>query len=393
MKLDTIWYRLPVKHLVESSVAVTELGSGRVFERGVDYQVDFQRGVIRALKGGQISPDQKCLVSYQYYPVYRSPYLGGEDYNDYFDGLRVRVWDDPLVPDSVGSRWLSGSELRDALERYGFIGGGDPLPAEHEEVSNYRGVAQLYPNQGVAVPYDYEIVLYDRVMWRSVNGRKPAKFLVFNVTLGDTSEFVFLDVNRDSTIGDQDVVIPVVRVGSRYRGTWQVKFWAPEDSVVWEDSVAVDTIRVAVAPKVGDVYRLRVRKPFTSGDVFRVEVEGARLEIPGSESGRDSLLSRIAVVPNPYVVTASWEPQHFYKFGRGRRKLDFIHLPSRCTIRIYTVRGYLVDVLEHDAPIDDGSESWDMLTKDGLEIAYGVYLYHVEAPGIGEKVGKFAVIK
>ena len=267
------------------------------------------------------------------------------------------------------------------------------MPAEHEEVSNYRGVVQLYPNQGVAVPYDYEIVLYDRVMWRSVNGRKPAKFLVFNVTLGDTSEFVFLDVNRDSTIGDQDVVIPVVRVGSRYRGTWQVKFWAPEDSVVWEDSVAVDTIRVAVAPKVGDVYRLRVRKPFTSGDVFRVEVEGARLEIPGSESGRDSLLSRIAVVPNPYVVTASWEPQHFYKFGRGRRKLDFIHLPSRCTIRIYTVRGYLVDVLEHDAPIDDGSESWDMLTKDGLEIAYGVYLYHVEAPGIGEKVGKFAVIK
>jgi hypothetical protein len=34
-----------------------------------------------------------------------------------------------------------------------------------------------------------------------------------------------------------------------------------------------------------------------------------------------------------------------------------------------------------------------MLTKDNLEISYGIYLYHVEAPGVGEKVGKFAVIK
>ncbi|HFE53535.1 MAG TPA: hypothetical protein ENK07_08825 [Bacteroidetes bacterium] len=62
-------------------------------------------------------------------------------------------------------------------------------------------------------------------------------------------------------------------------------------------------------------------------------------------------------------------------------------------IKIFTVRGYLVDELIHDTGIEDGSESWDMLSKDGMEIAYGVYIYHVEAPGLGEKVGKFAVIK
>jgi len=28
-----------------------------------------------------------------------------------------------------------------------------------------------------------------------------------------------------------------------------------------------------------------------------------------------------------------------------------------------------------------------------LDIAYGVYLYHIDAPGIGERTGKFAVIK
>jgi len=28
-----------------------------------------------------------------------------------------------------------------------------------------------------------------------------------------------------------------------------------------------------------------------------------------------------------------------------------------------------------------------------LEIAYGLYIYHVDAPNVGEKTGKFAIIK
>jgi hypothetical protein len=34
-----------------------------------------------------------------------------------------------------------------------------------------------------------------------------------------------------------------------------------------------------------------------------------------------------------------------------------------------------------------------MLSKDGLEIAYGLYIYHIDAVGIGEFTGKFALIK
>jgi hypothetical protein len=41
----------------------------------------------------------------------------------------------------------------------------------------------------------------------------------------------------------------------------------------------------------------------------------------------------------------------------------------------------------------DGSEEWDMLTKDNLSASYGVYVFHVDAPGIGIKVGKFEIIK
>jgi hypothetical protein len=34
-----------------------------------------------------------------------------------------------------------------------------------------------------------------------------------------------------------------------------------------------------------------------------------------------------------------------------------------------------------------------MRTSEGLDIAFGIYVYHVEVDGVGQKIGKFAVIK
>ena len=156
--------------------------------------------------------------------------------------------------------------------------------------------------------------------------------------------------------------------------------------------IPIDTIVVEkIKPKAGDMFFLAVNKPFTSQDKFKFVAKGPYVDYKIAHAKKT--LENIAVVPNPYVVTASWEPQHFYSSGRGKRKIDFIHLPPKCTIRIFTMRGYLVDTVEHDSPINNGAESWDMLTKDGMEIAYGVYIYHVSTPTGESFVGKFAVIK
>ena len=103
-------------------------------------------------------------------------------------------------------------------------------------------------------------------------------------------------------------------------------------------------------------------------------------------------MDKIAVVPNPYIVAASWEPRTQIQ-GRGPRLVQFIHLPEKCTIKIYTIRGELVKRIEHDGTGGDGAEWWDLKTDDNQEIAYGVYLFHVNAPDVGEKVGKFAIVK
>ncbi len=135
---------------------------------------------------------------------------------------------------------------------------------------------------------------------------------------------------------------------------------------------------------------MAVSKPFRRGDVFEFATfEPARID----ETAAKSELDRIAVVPNPYVVTTPLEPRNLLSSGRGERIVEFIHLPQRCTIRIFTLRGHLVQTIEHDSPLDDGTERWNLVSRDGIDVAYGVYIYHVEAPGVGEKIGRLALIK
>ena len=104
-------------------------------------------------------------------------------------------------------------------------------------------------------------------------------------------------------------------------------------------------------------------------------------------------MDNIYVVPNPYIVANAWEPENNFQTGRGPRELHFINLPPECTISIYNVQAQLVTTLEHRSSVWNGTAIWNMQSKDLLDIAYGLYIYHIEAPGVGEKVGKFAVIK
>jgi hypothetical protein len=79
--------------------------------------------------------------------------------------------------------------------------------------------------------------------------------------------------------------------------------------------------------------------------------------------------------------------------SRGERRLYFENLPTQCTIRIFTVNGDLVQTLERSSGVDNGREFWNLLNRDGFSVAYGIYVAHVDAPGIGEKILKFAIIK
>src|SRR4029453_9174114 len=134
---------------------------------------------------------------------------------------------------------------------------------------------------------------------------------------------------------------------------------------------------------------LRLDKPLGDGDVFTFTTRGQRVDAAAAAQGFET---RPYVVPNPYVGAASFEPAPFNVSGRGERRIEFRGLPSTCTIRIYTVRGDLVQTLRQENSTE-GFLPWNLRTKDNLETAPGLYIFHVDAPGLGTHVGKFAVIK
>lgn len=98
------------------------------------------------------------------------------------------------------------------------------------------------------------------------------------------------------------------------------------------------------------------------------------------------------VTPNPYRGRAEWErtPVPGDPFTRH---LDFMGLPrERCTIRIYTVAGDLVASLEHDGSNGNGQAAWNLITRNGQDVASGIYLFTVDGPS-GHQVGRFVIMR
>jgi hypothetical protein len=321
-----------------------------------------------------------------------------------FEGTVVNIYNDTsIVMDSQKSRWIEGESDYQVKIR---------LNPSWEDVAGHR--------LNLAQPADYKISFYDSVYTQtnSLFGLKsyPSNVRIYNVTDSIEVNYAIIDHDEDEQYSNGDDLVIVVPDKESVFGnyfSWTINF-SSKFEVDTSGMVADTTWLTTDPPRPGDQYYLATTKPFRStefkidtvtsggqtyydttnivksqGDVFRYTIVGA----DSSKQKAKQELDDIYVVPNPYVVTASWEPQNPYQFGRGERRIQFFNLPNHCTIRIYTLRGYLVDTIEHHAPADDGMEAWDVLSKDNSEISYGVYIYHVDAPGIGKRIGRFAIIK
>jgi hypothetical protein len=212
----------------------------------------------------------------------------------------------------------------------------------------------------------------------------PVKFTVIAHTAsGETKlKFLFLDLDGDQTLshiqGSHEAILILtgpdsLQISSRV--TWTVQ--------MINDNASTTT------PVGGDNYELKLKKPFSVGDVFTFTSRG---EVVVSDKSEASTSGAPYVVPNPYVGAASFEPNPFGVQGRGDRRLEFRNLPRGCTIRIYTVRGDLVQTLQQDGSTD-GYVTWNLRTKDNLDVAPGLYIYHVDGGTMGSSIGKFAIIK
>lgn len=281
-----------------------------------------------------------------------------------FDGIAFTFTNDTTVAiDDMATGWLVGSP--------GVILNASP--------------DRLNPTKRVAWPADYELHWYGTTVDTSLSQSPAARFPqvlvnfhVTNLSSGSQVKFIIDDADRSSTLsfGDTLRIVDGYVNPTNFSLTYQL---------TWQRGPGITPL----PPQAGDRYVLRTRRPFAQGDFFEFQTRSARSDAAMAKSE----LQRITVVPNPYIGSAAWERRSLFTTGRGDRRIDFIHLPAVCTVRIYTVAGYLVKTLTRNAGLADGALSWDLVTDDGMDIAFGLYIYHVDAPDIGEHIGKFAVIK
>ncbi len=134
---------------------------------------------------------------------------------------------------------------------------------------------------------------------------------------------------------------------------------------------------------------------------------------------------RPGVVPNPYRADQDYTQRHMQLvydvdttyvswenrndgtadfFPQTDRRMIFYNLPQQCLIRIFTVSGDLVQIIDHNIHgnristwVSDHAESWDLNSRNNQQVVSGLYLFSVEDMTPENRghidVGKFVIIR
>jgi len=130
---------------------------------------------------------------------------------------------------------------------------------------------------------------------------------------------------------------------------------------------------------------------------YRFSIDGKASVSDLDEAGQARQLEMINVVPNPYYGFSSYEDSQF------ETNVKITNLPARATVTIYSLDGKFIRKYDRDEtptmlrgsdrPIGSRQISpaleWDLKNFKGIPVSGGVYLIHVDAPGVGERTLKF----
>jgi len=357
---------------------------------------------------GKISITNENILSgefeakFQHYPIFKSPYIQGaqwdqslinddnQDESDDYDGniLWIEEVQDSEVFDGLRLTFNNDWEI-EYKNTYAWSINDDAMMdvdlsiADDQELGDYILKAYVSAN-------DLRINFYDDCESCLDINDLQTNFKITDITRGvENLEYIYTG-NTNGKIEDGDRIYifenydhdDFLSIDQESDGALDVQ----SNFHTWTITFTGDDIEYGD----GDFLHISISKPFRDGDQFSISTQ--RPEIDSSLDNID--LSDIKVVPNPYIATTALESSlpPGVSSGRGERKIEFQNVPNDASIKIYNIRGQHIITLNHDGDIFDGSVSWDLRTKENMDIAFGVYLYVVESD-MGIKKGKIAIIK
>jgi hypothetical protein len=376
----TVFVNLRKRNLVAGSISVVDVADGQTIPAS-NYEIDLFEGRIRASGPGTLPQGVQLQVTYLFKPVSASLSVNDEDDNAVFDGVRVFVRDEPTEVDPARSGYRirdSGTNLDIEFLRLAVVGSAQPVASDFEirfadydttEQGDLTSPADTSEITGVLTP-----------------------FRIIDTSTEQPIDFFVNETNPNFRNGRWDYVETIVLIrpdAQRVTDTmYEIKFVTPSDTIRTVDGEADSLITFdgPIYPGDGDIFLVFSKKPFEPGDRYSFMTTATSFDLAVAKNALDDVI----VVPNPYVAFSAAE-QAFRAGIRNDRQVEFRNLPEQCTIRIYTITGELVDTIEKN---DNRSTAiWDLLTFESQETAYGVYIYHVDAPGVGIKIGRLGIIK
>ena len=300
---------------------------------------------------------------------------------DIFDGIQLNV-DLPFEQgsyDYANSGWVQGSGIMRVVPT---IRESSYLPWDYHII--FSSDPSVYTST-TSIKTGIRDAVDDRIPTNEILLGQSFGFYVKNETLlkPDGShvlmDMVVHDVNKNGVFdkSEDKIIVGGMRNDGKWAGTAFV--------------IDFNLASTATYPKSDDIFRVKFSRPFWKDDYLTFTINSY------DGINADSLsktMDNIRVVPNPYVATNVMEPAVSNQFLNQRRSLMFTNVPAQALIKIFTISGVLVDEIVINNSPEKGVVHWDMLTREGLEIAAGMYLFHIEALATGDqKIGKFAIIK
>jgi len=163
-------------------------------------------------------------------------------------------------------------------------------------------------------------------------------------------------------------------------GSWSPTYSAPQTGTTPANFVAGTTFlsSLAAADLTKDTVTGSQNNNFP---MYTFSTEGLGAKTNVNETAVNAL-DIINVVPNPYYGHSKYEKTRIDNY------IKIVNLPVKCTIRIYSVNGTLIKTIKKDTDATTNIQ-WDLKNEKYISVASGLYIIHVDAGDLGEKILKW----
>jgi hypothetical protein len=156
---------------------------------------------------------------------------------------------------------------------------------------------------------------------------------------------------------------------------------------------------VTIKLRVDNPYQKAIGTGLYNGyPTYQFELQGVTAQ-DITEAQIPDALAKINVVPNPYLAYSEYETSSF------DNRVKITNLPAQCVVTIYSLDGRFIrqftrneEALQLSPPRANPPIAetqivpdleWNLKNTAGIPVASGIYLIHVNAPGLGERVIKW----